>query len=112
MADHTVNIFRGNDTPVVWRFKNADKTVFTLDGSDFILRIKYQEATVLVDSTANTTGLVVDGPAGTVTWNPSFDDTLRFKPNRPSPYELDRIAGGRTRTLAAGDFIGQGIIDS
>jgi hypothetical protein len=112
MADSTVKIFRGNDTPVVWRFKNADKTVFDLTGSDFILRVKYQESTVLIDSTSNTAGLQVNGALGEVTWNPSTEDTLRFKDGRPSPYELDRIIDGRTRTLVEGDFVGVGKIDS
>lgn len=112
MADSSVKIYRGNDTPVVWRFKNADKTVFDLTGSDFILRVKYQEGTFTVNSSANAVGLEVDGPAGQVTWNPSTSDTLKFKDGRSSPYELDRVIDGKTRTLVMGDFTGVGVIDS
>jgi hypothetical protein len=110
-ASTTINVHRGNDTPVVWRFKNADKTVFDLSGSDFILRVKYQETTLTVSSASNTAGLQVNGALGQVTWNPSAQDTLRLKAGRPSPYELDRVIDDRTRTLVTGDLVGHGVID-
>ncbi len=107
MADSTIKIRRGNDVPVTWRFKNPDRTVFDLSGSDFVLEVKYQETLLTVDSSSNA-ALGVNTAAGTVSWTPTVTDTLRFKEGRPSSYELNLVSETETRTLVSGAFVGLG----
>lgn len=110
---HDLAIRRGDSAAVVLRFRTLSQTgttrILDLSESDVTLDIDWPGGGLARRSAD--AGLIVDGLAGTVTWQPTPAETASIPDGRIATYRLVRaVAGGERRTLVSGHIIGIGLI--
>lgn len=110
---HDLAIRRGDSAAVILRFRTLSQT-----GVTRILDLSESDVTLAVDwpggglaRRSGNGGLTVDGLAGTVTWQPTPEETMCIPDGRVATYRLVReVEDGERRTLVAGFLIGTGLI--
>lgn len=108
---HDLAIGRGDSAAVILRFRTLSQT-----GATRILDLSESEITLALEWPGGGlvrrfpgAGLAVDGPAGTVTWQPTPDETAGIPAGRIATYRVVRaVEEGERRTLLAGYVVGVG----
>jgi len=113
LGQYDFAVVRGNNSPVAFRFSTSGEsgqTPLDLSGSELVLTIVSRQCRLRRSSADG--GLLVDGPAGLVTWQPTPEDTRAIPEGRLSRYELEwRQSGGLQLTLLTGAITGVGGIN-
>lgn len=110
---HDLAIRRGDSAAVVLRFRTLSQTGVTriLDLSESAITLDADWPGGGLTRRSADGGVVVDGIAGTVTWQPTPEETMSVPDGRIATYRLVReVAGGERRTLLAGYLVGIGLI--
>ncbi|MGV6871742.1 hypothetical protein ACUSIJ_03495 [Pseudochelatococcus sp. B33] len=110
---HDLAIRRGDSAAVILRFRTLSQTgvtrILDLSESAVTLDIDWPGGGLMRRSDDG--GLAVEGLAGTVTWQPTPEETMRIPDGRIATYRLVReVEDGERRTLVAGFLVGIGLI--
>lgn len=107
-ASYNMPIWRGNNSPVAWRFKNADGSLFDLTGSRLILTIFWRGQRKITKDSSVDAAFVVDLVTSIATWTPTVAETRSIPLGSLAEYELERWIGAEQKTLVAGNVMAQG----
>jgi len=110
-ATYDLTIRRGNTSPIVWRFKDADGNLLDLTDWQFRLtvsRTRAAENSFYIEKRTSDTSaaFAVDLDAATLTWRRTLAESRLVPLGRLSVYQLERILNDEQDTIAAGAVIG------
>jgi predicted pyridoxine 5'-phosphate oxidase superfamily flavin-nucleotide-binding protein len=108
VSAYDLSIWRGNNPPIAWRFRNADQTLFDVSGSRFVMDISIRSVSRFRKDTDVNDNFVVDAAASTLTWAITVAESRLIPEGRIADYEIERWIGNEQLTLISGKLIGLG----